>query len=428
MFAIVFQIPASSKKMLAMRKIINKISGLDVFQFVGLIFARFRQDRCLDMASSLTFTTLLSLVPLITIMLIFFSLFPQFTEISAHAKNLILQNMLPETGGKIISRYMEQFADNAAKLTTLGIGLLAITSMLLIYGIDNAFNMIWRVSRQRTAFQRILMYWGVMILAPLLMGASLLMTSWLISMSGGKLSALSPLVLGVLKVMPVVLATLAFAFLFRVVPNRYVPMHHAFIGGLASAIAFEAMSRGFALYIANFPTYKLVYGAFATIPIFLLWIYMSWLTVLLGAVFTASLSHWRSINGSQSMSAEAKLYYALCILKLLSESLQSGEVKTLSMLSKELKLGYDSLEELLEKMAKANLVQRLARHGWVMVRKPEQVQALEVYRLFVFNPEQSPGIQNYGEINAWLARMEKNNVAASDASLHTLFNNVTISR
>lgn len=323
---------------------------------------------------------------------------------------------------------MEQFAENAAKLTTLGISLLAITSMLLIYSIDNAFNTIWRVSRQRALFQRILMYWAVLTLSPLLMGASLSMTSWLIGMSGGKLSALSPLALGVLKVMPVVFATLAFAFLFRVVPNRYVPVQHAFIGGLASAIAFEAMSHAFALYITNFPTYKLVYGAFATIPIFLLWVYLSWLTVLLGAVLTASLSHWRSINGSQCLSAEARLYYALCILKLMSEGLQSGKVKTLSMLSKELKLGYDSLEELLEKMAKANLVQRLSGRGWVMVRVPEHVQALEVYRLFVFNPEQSPGIQNYAEINAWLARMEKNNVAASDTSLQALFNNDTISR
>jgi membrane protein len=414
--------------MLFMRKLINKIPGLYLFQFLGLIAARFRQDRCVDMASSLTFTTLLSLVPLITIMLIFFSAFPQFAEFSEHAKNIVLQNMLPETGGKIISRYMEQFADNAAKLTTLGIVLLAITSMLLIYSIDNAFNTIWRVSRQRTVIQRVLVYWAVLTLSPLLMGASLSMTSWLISMSVGKMSALSPLALGVLKVMPVVFAALAFAFLFRVVPNRYVPLQHAVIGGVVSAVAFEAMSRAFALYITNFPTYKLVYGAFASIPIFLLWVYLSWLTVLLGAVLTASLSHWRSKSGNQRLSAEAKLYYALCILKLMSKSLQSGEVQTLPGLSKELKLGYDSLEALLDKMAKANMVQRLAGRGWVMVRMPEHVQALEVYRLFVFDPEQSPRIQNCGEINAWLARMDKNNMTASDTSLQALFNNVTISR
>lgn len=411
-----------------MLKFVNKIPDLYFFQFLGLITARFRQDRCVDMASSLTFTTLLSLVPLITIMLTFFSAFPQFAEFSEHAKNIVLQNMLPETGGKIISRYMEQFAENAAKLTTLGIALLAITSMLLIYSIDNAFNKIWRVSRQRTVIQRVLVYWAVLTLSPLLMGASLSMTSWLISMSVGSLSHLSPLALGVLKLMPVVFATLAFAFLFRVVPNRYVPMQHAFIGGAVSAVAFEAMSGAFALYISNFPTYKLVYGAFASIPIFLLWVYLSWLTVLLGAVLTASLSHWRSKNGNQRLSAEARLYYSLCMLKLLSEGLQTGVVHTLPMLSKELKLGYDSLEELLEKMSEANLVQRVVGRGWAMVRMPEHVQALEIYRLFVFDPKLSPSINNCKEINEWLARIEQNNVSVSDPSLHTLFNNATISR
>ena len=414
--------------MLAIRKIINHLPGLDYFRFLGFLAARFRQDRCADMASSLTFTTLLSLVPLITIMLTFFSAFPQFADFSEHAKNIILQNMLPETGGKIISRYMEQFAENAARLTAVGIVFLAITSMLLIYSIDHAFNTIWRVSRQRTVIQRVLVYWAVLTLSPILMGASLSMTSWLISMSGGSLSHLSPLALGVLKVMPVVFATLAFAFLFRVVPNRYVPMQHAFIGGAVSAIAFETMSRAFALYITNFPTYKLVYGAFASIPIFLLWVYLSWLTVLLGAVLTASLSHWRSKNGTQRLSTEAKLYYSLCILKLMSESLRSGVPQTLPMLSKELRLGYDSLEELLETMSRANLVQRMIGHSWVMVRAPEHVQALELYRLFVFDPDKPPVSTSCAGINSWLTRLAEHNAQASSISLQELFNEVTIPR
>lgn len=414
--------------MLTIRKFINNLPGLEFLRFLGFIAARFRQDRCADMASSLTFTTLLSLVPLITIMLTFFSAFPQFADFSDHAKNIILQNMLPETGGKIISRYMEQFADNAARLTAVGIVFLAITSMLLIYSIDNAFNTIWRVSRQRTVIQRVLVYWAVLTLSPLLMGASLSMTSWLISMSVGSLGNLSPLVFAILKVMPVVFATLAFAFLFRVVPNRYVPMQHAFIGGAVSAIAFETMSRAFALYIANFPTYKLVYGAFASIPIFLLWVYLSWLTVLLGAVLTATLSHWRSKNGNQRLSPEAKLYYSLCVLRLMSEGLRSGATHTLPMLSKALRLGYDSLEELLEIMSQANLVQRMIGHSWVMVRAPEHVRALELYQLFVFDPGKPPASKSCSGINSWLARLAEHNAQASNISLHELFNEVTIPR
>ena len=112
----------------------------------------------MQMASSLTFTTLLSLVPLLTIMLALFSAFPQFADFSANAKNVLLANMLPETGGKIITNYIQQFADNAARLTAVGIVFLAFTSMLLMLTIDSAFNMIWRVSRPRTLVQRVLIY------------------------------------------------------------------------------------------------------------------------------------------------------------------------------------------------------------------------------------------------------------------------------
>ena len=344
--------------------------ALPLLHFVRLVIARFRQERCIDMVSSLTFTTLLSLVPLITITLTFFSVFPQFSDITTHAKNIVLDNMLPETGGKIISQYMEQFTANAARLTAVGIAFLAVTAMMMIFSIDNAFNKIWRVTRQRTVIQRVLVYWAVLTLAPLLMGGSLSMTSWLIGMSVGNVSQLSVVVLLLLKLVPVVLATMAFAFLFRVVPNRFVPLRHAFIGGAVSALAFEAMSRAFALYIAHFPTYKLVYGAFASFPIFLLWVYLSWLTVLLGAVLTASMSHWRSKSSTHTLSPEVQLYYSLCVLRIMSDSLRSGETQTLTKLSKKLLLGYDSLEDLLEKMASINLVQRVIGHSWAMVRSP----------------------------------------------------------
>lgn len=410
-----------------MSKFFEKIPGMYFFHFLRFIAMRFRQDRCADIASSLTFATLLSLVPLLTIMLTFFSIFPQFAEFSGHAKNIILANMLPETGGRIITRYMEQFTENAARLTAVGIGFLAVTSMLMIYNIDNAFNTIWRVSRQRTVVQRILVYWAVLTLAPLLMGGSLSMTSWLIGTSrmAGNLSNLSPVVIVLLKVIPLILATLTFAFLFRVVPNRYVPLKHAFIGGAVSAIAFEAMSRAFALYISNFPTYKLLYGAFASIPIFLLWIYLSWLTVLLGAVLTASLSHWRSKSGVQQLSPELKIYYSLCILKAMSESLRSGVPQTLPMLSKRLSLGYDSLEELLEKMSSINLVQRMVGRSWGMVRAPEHVPAIELYHLFVFDPAKLPAATIGG--NDWLASLAAHDAKSADMSLHALFNEAKIS-
>ena len=411
-----------------MSRFIKKIPVRALWHFLQLVILRLRQERSLDMASSLTFTTLLSVVPLITITLTLFSVFPQFSNISEQAKNLVLENMLPETGGRIISQYMEQFVGNAGRMTALGLVFLAITAIMMIYSIDNAFNRIWRVKRQRTVIQRVLVYWAVLTLAPLLLGGSLSMTSWLINRSVGNLGQLSSYKLDMLKLVPMFLSMLAFAFLFRVVPNRLVPIRHAFVGGAFSALAFEVMSRSFAIYITHFPTYKLVYGAFASFPIFLLWVYLSWVVVLVGAVITATMSHWRSQNGIHEMTPEVKLYHAMCILKVLSEGLLSGKSQKLPALSKKLLLGFDVMEELLEKMATINLVQKVVGQGWVMVRSPEHVQALELYRLFVFDPARPPATQSCEGINAWLARLAEHNAKTSAVSLHSLFNEARIAR
>ena len=378
---------------------------MDVVGLLRFIVLRFRQDRCAQMASSLTFTTLLSLVPLLTIALTLFSAFPVFAEFSEQIKQFMLTNMLPETGGRLISRYVEQFAESATKLTAVGITFLAVTAMLMMRTIDNAFNTIWRVSQPRPLLQRIIVYWAVLTLAPLLVGGSLSLTSWLISMSTGHARQIPALGMTLLKVIPVLLTTLAFSLLFRIVPNRYVPVRHALLGGVVAAVAFESMNRAFAFYIAHFPTYKLVYGAFASIPIFLLWIYLSWLTILFGALIAASLSHWRSHFIKQMLPA-TELYYALYVLKQMHEGLASATVQNLAMLSRQLHIGFDTLEQILDKLAQANIVRKLAGNGWAMIRSAEHVQMTELYRLFVFDASILTADEGT-EIRSWLEKMEQ---------------------
>jgi len=392
----------------------------DLRHLLRFIAARFGQDRCAQMAASLTFTTLLSLVPLIAIALTMFSAFPVFDDFSEHIKKFLLANMLPETGGKMISRYVEQFAESAAKLTAVGIVFLALTAMLMMHTIDEAFNMIWRVSRPRTVVQRVLIYWAVLTLAPLLIGGSLSLTSWLTGMSVGYAKQVPEFGVVMLKVVPVLLTTLAFGLLFRVVPNSYVPMRHAFIGGALAAVMFESMNRAFAYYIAHFPTYKLVYGAFASIPIFLLWIYLSWLTILLGALIASSLSHWRG-NPVQNLTAAARLYYALRILRAMNESMHSGAVQTTQALSRQLRIGFDSLEQILEDLARIEVVSKLADKGWALIRDAEHIQLSELYRLFVFDPSTMAARQDDAEIHAWLAQMDQRVTQASALTLHELF-------
>jgi membrane protein len=398
-----------------------KKNWTDSRHLLHFIAARFKQDRCAQMAASLTFTTLLSLVPLITIALTLFSAFPVFEDFSGQIKNFLMSNMMPETGGKMISLYVAQFAESAAKLTAVGIVFLALTAMLMMHTIDEAFNTIWSVSRPRTLMQRVLVYWAVLTLAPLLIGGSLSLTSWLTGMSVGYAKQVPEFGVVMLKVVPVLLTTLAFSLLFRVVPNRFVPLRHAFIGGAVAAVTFESMNRAFAYYIAHFPTYKLVYGAFASIPIFLLWIYLSWLTILLGALIASSLSHWRG-NPVQKMTAAAKLCYALRILKAMSKGMRSGTVQTTPALSMQLRIGFDALEQILEELARAKMVRKLEGKGWAMIRDVEHIQVSELFRLFVFYPSTTAVRQEDMEIHLWLVQMDQRMAEAAAITLHDLFN------
>lgn len=392
----------------------------DFRQFSLLLAQRFMQDRCNQIAASLTFTTLLSLVPLITIALTLFSAFPVFADFSASIKQFVLSNLMPETGGKLITRYMQQFAESATRLTAFGLLFLGAVAMLLMHTIENAFDVIWRVSRPRSLMHRVLIYWAVITLAPLLIGGSLSVTSWLVGLSEDYAQQIPLFGVGVLKLVPVLLTTLAFTLLFMVVPNRHVTLRHAFIGGVASSIAFETMSHVFAAYIAQFPTYRLVYGAFASIPIFLLWVYLSWLTTLVGALITATLPHWRSKTSGAQTPAQ-QLYYALRILHCMSEGMKTGATYTLPGLAGRLHVSFESLEQIIDRLVKAGLVRKLAANGWVMVRDAEHIQVSELYTLFVFDAPRLHAADEDFALLAWLESIASALTAQTNISLKTLF-------
>ena len=384
------------------------------------IAARFNQDRCLQIAASLTFTTLLSLVPMITIALAMFSAFPVFENFSIQIKVYLLNNLMPEMAGKIITQYMQQFADSATRLTALGIVFLGVTAMSMMLTIDHAFNIIWRVARPRPLLKRLVVYWAVLTLAPLLIGASLSLTSWLVGFSMGYAKHVPLFGVGVLKVLPLLFTTLAFAMLFRLVPNRYVPHSHALIGALVAAIVFESMNRIFGYYISHFPTYKLVYGAFASVPIFLMWIYLSWLAILLGAVIAASLSHWRT-SEEQHLLPASQLLDALRILQIMANGFQQGKMTSLEIMSESLHLGYDALEKILEKLASVDMLHKVEGQGWLLMRDVGNIRTTELLRLFVLDRGKLSAGQNVEPIQQWFAASVEQLEQNSDLSLRELF-------
>ena len=394
---------------------------LHISNFIRFVIARFNQDRCAQIAASLTFTTLLSIVPMLMIALTVFSAFPVFQDFSGEIRAFLLNNLMPDKAGGVITRYVQQFAESATKLTTVGIVLLAATAMLMMLTIDKAFNSIWRVSRPRPLLKRLIIYWAILTLAPLLIGASLSLTSWLVGLSMGYAKHIPVLGVGSLKVLPIFFTTLAFAMLFRLVPNRHVPRTHALIGALVSAFIFESMNRVFGYYVSHFSTYKLVYGAFSSVPIFLMWIYLSWLTILIGAVMTASLSHWRTSPASSFASSPAQLLDALRIMKIMAGNFADGRVSTFPELSGSLHLGYDTLEIILGKLADADMVRKVEGQGWLLMRDTHNIRANELFRLFVLDiGALSPG-QNDDPIYRWLADCARQLEQSSDLTLRELF-------
>ncbi|MHB9118037.1 MAG: YihY family inner membrane protein [Burkholderiales bacterium] len=360
----------------------------NLLSFSHFMLRRFDRDRCPQVAASLTYTTLLSLVPLITIALTMFSAFPVFESLMVEFKIFMLTHMVPDVAGRIITVYMQQFSEKAARLTAVGIAFLAVTATMLMVTIDRAFNAIWRVSRQRTVFKRLLNYWALLTLGPLLVGASLSLTSYLIGLSlgWGQITELGEVLL---KLTPVLLTTVAFSLMYLSVPNRYVPVSHACAGGTVAAVLFETMKKGFALYVTQFPTYTLVYGAFAAIPIFLLWIYLSWLVVLIGAEVAASLSYWQGGAWRLELTPARHFYEALRVLRVLYSAQQEGASVSLRRLRRTLHLGFEDLEGILECLADAGLARRTDDGGWVALRSAESVSVGEVFRHFVYRVPQT---------------------------------------
>jgi membrane protein len=350
--------------------------------FARLTWRRFREERCLQIASSLTFTTLLAIVPIITVALTLISAFPVFRELLQHVQQFLIHNMLPESAATLAG-YAEQFADNAARLTAVGIAFLFVTAMIVLLTIDRAFNQIWRVPRPRTTVQRIFIYWALLTVGPLLIGASLSLTSWLVSQSLGLVKGVPLAGELMLKLVPILLTGLAFALAYITIPNRRVLVRDALSGGFLAALAFEGMKHGFAFYITQFPTHKLVYGAFASVPIFLLWIYLSWLVVLFGAIAAAVMPDWRERAAQVDPVPGAQFLDALQVLRVLWEAHRTGEIVTVMRLHGVVKLPIDRIEAVLDAMSTAHWTGRVA-NGWALIKDAAEVSVADVYRLLVF--------------------------------------------
>lgn len=350
--------------------------------FFGLAWRRFREERCLRIASSLTFTSLLATVPIITVALTLISAFPVFRELMLSVQQFMLQNMMPESVENLAA-YAEQFTVSAGQLTAVGVVFLFVTAMIVLLTIDGALNQIWRVPKPRTTVQRIFIYWALVTVGPVLIGASLSLTSWLVSQSLGLVADVPRAGEAVLKLVPILLTGLAFSLVYITIPNRRVLVRDALSGGFLAALAFEGMKHGFALYVTHFPSHKLIYGAFASVPIFLLWIYLSWVVVLLGAVVAAVMPEWRERTSQAGAVVGGQFLDALQILRVLWEAHRTGEIVTLFHLHGAVRMPVNRIEAALDEMNTAHWTARAGR-GLALIKDAAEITVADVYHLFVF--------------------------------------------
>jgi membrane protein len=304
---------------------------------------RFREDRLGLTASSLTFTTTIALVPLVTVALAVFTAFPMFAKFQDVLQKWLIESLIPDNIARQVLGYLTQFSGKASKLGFAGVAILLGTALALMFTIDRTLNAIWRVRKHRPLGQRVLVYWAAMTLGPLVLGMSLTVTSYAISASKGVVGVMPGGVQLLLDTIQFLLMAAGMAAIYRYVPNTQVKWSHAGVGGLFVSAGFEVAKIILAMYLAKVPTYSVVYGAFATLPILLIWIYVAWVIVLLGAVITAYLPSLLAGLERRERSHGMQFQLALEVLQWLDQE-RAAEKRGLTMTALSAHLRVDSLQ------------------------------------------------------------------------------------
>ena len=367
---------------------------------------RLREGRLTQVAGSLTFTTVLALVPILTVALAIFTAFPLFNTFRTSLEAYFVQNLMPKGIANTILGYLTHFATKATRLSAVGGVALMMTAIATMAMIDQTFNEIWQVKRSRPFFQRVLVYWAIVTLGPFLIGVSISITSYLFTATSGVVGTV-PFIGGVFyTLISVTFTTIAYTLLYLAVPNRTVDWHDAAWGGLFAGCAFEIAKRGFAIFVTHFPTYTIVYGALAAVPIFLIWIYLSWLITLIGAVIAAALPIVKFERWWHVPTPGSAFEDAMRILQVLAQTRNEkpDAVVSIAQLRFQTRFGMDEIEGLLQRMQDAGWVAQIVADSvkknqtvwwakrnegselWTLIANPAMLKLADIYRIFVFEP------------------------------------------
>jgi membrane protein len=262
---------------------------LSFVNFAARVAARLRDTHLARTAGSLSFTTTLALVPLVTVSFSFASRFPVFETWLTALETFLLTHFLPATAASVVHEHVLVFVEQATRLTGVSVAFVVVTAVLAMATVEREFNAIWGVTRGRSLPRRLMLYAIAVTVGPVLIGASISITTWVIVHSLAVVPLQKTLGQRVLDVLPLVFMATGLTLLYKTVPARPVGVIPAVIAGIGAALAFEAAKHLFAWYLKRVPTYEIVYGALAALPAFLVWIYLCWIIVLAGAALSAAL-------------------------------------------------------------------------------------------------------------------------------------------
>jgi membrane protein len=330
----------------------------DLLGFLRFVLRRWNDDRCPLIAGSLTYTTILALAPMFAVGVAVLSSAPFFEEVMNKFKIFLLLNLTPEVAGTIITQYIPQLARNAHRLTVVGGLLVLAAAVWMLLTIDKTLNSIWRVRRSRSYWVSIPGYVALIFAAPVLIGVGVTVTTYLMQLRA-EVKAPAEVQTAFLHVVPTAMTTLAFFLVYRIIPHHRVPWRHALLGALVGGIGFELAKELFEIYIHSMPTLSRVYGALAAIPLFLIWIYFSWLIILFGAELTACASYWHGNLWKEAQRPGVRFREALALTQALLEA--GGGPLEFNALAERTHLPVEEIEETLLQMIDGGVVQKTGK-------------------------------------------------------------------
>ena len=347
---------------------------------------RFNADGCFAASGALSYTTLVSLVPLAVIALGSLSSFPIFAPVRDKLLGLVMENFVPSIGSQA-AWWFRAFADSATQTTAIGAAGIAATSILLLVTVEDQLNLIWRVTAPRPWVQRLLAYWTLITLGPLLIGVSLSLSTYFniaARQAGFSQEVLgwfaSSWLHGAARAVPALLEFVALTLLYGLIPNCAVRWRDGALGAIIATLAIEILKVGFSIYIGATSFYSTVYGALAVIPIFLFWMYISWMAVLLGAVVAAALPNWRIDQRIGTVPAGGvRLGLSLALIGALARAQRRGETLSTPALAKELGVATTVIDEHINPLAEAGFAAHTQSGRWVLAWSPETATLHDLY-------------------------------------------------